>query len=81
MKLLPLSNKKLWTANRKRKNCIKYKRKVKERKRNKIATIITKIKNSNTVINLATGEVPDTAYMFFLGQGPWIRSIPESSYS
>ena len=56
--------KRKWTRNRKRKNRAKYKKKVKEKKKNKIAAIITKIKENNTVINLSREEVPDATYMF-----------------
>ena len=52
--------KRKWTTNRKRKNRTAYKKKVKERKQSKISAFVTKIKESNTVINLSTEEIPDS---------------------
>ena len=63
-KKIQVKKKRKWTANRKRKNRIIYRKKVKARKQRKIAAIVAKIKEGNTVINLSTVEVPDSGYVF-----------------
>ena len=56
--------KRKWTENRKKKNRLIYKKKVRSRNQIRIKTIATKIKQENTVINLSSEEVPDAAYLF-----------------
>ena len=55
--------KRSWTTNRK-KNRINYKKKVKARNKSKLAAIILKIKENNTVINLSNENIPDAVYLF-----------------
>ena len=57
-----VKKKRKWTANRKKKNRTIYRKKVKEKE--KRAALVSKIKESNTVINLSTEEVPDSVYIF-----------------
>ena len=56
--------KRKWTLNRKRKNRAKYKAKTKMKKHEKLKSIVSKIKEGNTVVNLSNVEVPDAAYIF-----------------
>ena len=63
-KKMQAKKKRKWTANRKKKNKLIYRQKVRTRNQNRIQTIVTKIKQENTVINLSSQEVPDAAYIF-----------------
>ncbi len=63
-KKVQLKKKRKWTADRKKKNRIIYRRKMKTRKQKKTTAIVNRIKQENTVINLSAEEVPDAAYIF-----------------
>ena len=67
-KIVQVKKKRKWTLNRKKKNRLAYKAKVKIKKQGKIKAIVTKIKEENTVINLSDEEVPDAA-LIFLAKG------------
>ena len=56
--------KRKWTAERKKKNRMNYRNKLKARKKEKIKSMVDKIKQENTVINLSDEEVPDATYIF-----------------
>ena len=71
-----IKKKRKWTASRKKKNRIIYKAKLKKRKQDKIKSLVTKIKEENTVVNLSNDEIPDSAYIFLskgLGYVPSYR--------
>ena len=59
-----VKKKRTWTANRKRKNRLKYNMKQKEKKHQKVVSMVNKIKEENIVVNLSQEELPDCAYLF-----------------
>ncbi len=63
-KKVQVKKKRRWTASRKKKNRIAYRRKLKLKKQEKIKSIVSKIKQGNTVINLSNEDVPDAVFVF-----------------
>ena len=59
-----VKKKRKWTTSRKKKNRAKYRTKLKIRKQERIKTIVSKIREENTVVNLSNEVVPNAAYIY-----------------